>query len=393
MRLPFFSTDPLLRLLRAKKIATLPDLQRALGSQVPLTVFRKLKELGYRTSYSHRGRFYTLNRIASFDKQGLWSHDSVGFSRYRTLVDTAESFVNRSPSGYFVAELEDALHVSVQDPLLQLAGQQRISRQLVSGLYLYCSADPAVRQRQLQTRQAGLSAPSVSDSVIAAESVSDELKAGIILFYSLLDEKQRRLYAGLEALKLGRGGDRRISDLLGLDPHTVAKGRRELLRQEVLRKPVRQTGGGRKPTEKNARSDGGNRAPAGARHCGRPDDGPALDAQDHRQGCHTTEPARHSGKRTHRRPMAPKVTFFPAREPEEAWRPPPGSRPAVPIHRYTAPALPPTGQSDDQRGRQETGNGRPLQERRSQVGSGPHPRQRPRLSLAGQGHRRPVWHL
>jgi hypothetical protein len=86
--------------------------------------------------------------------------------------------------------------------------------------------------------------------VIAAASVSDELKAGIILFYSLLDEKQRRLYAGLEALKLGRGGDRRISDLLGLDPHTVAKGRQELLRQEVLPERVRQAGGGRKPTEK-----------------------------------------------------------------------------------------------------------------------------------------------
>lgn len=250
MRFPGFTPDPLLRLLQAKKIATLPDLQRALGSQVPLTVFRKLKELGYRTSYSHRGRFYTLDRIASFDRQGLWSHDSVWFSRYGTLVDTAEAFVNRSPSGFFVAELEDALHVAVQNPLLHLVGQQRLSRQLVSGLYLYCSADPAARQRQLQTREAVLSKPSVSDSVIAAESVSDELKAGIVLFYSLLDEKQRRFYAGLEALKLGRGGDSRIADLLGLDPHTVAKGRQELLSQKVLRGRLRQTGGGRKPTEK-----------------------------------------------------------------------------------------------------------------------------------------------
>ena len=250
MRLPVFSPDPLLRLLRTKTIATLQDLQQALGSQVPLTVFRKLRELGYRTSYSHRGRFYTLDRTPHFDRQGLWSHDSVWFSRFGTLIDTAEAFVNRSPSGYFVAELGDALHVSVQDPLLHLAGQQRITRQLVSGLYLYCSSDADTRRRQLRTRQARSFPPSVSDSVIAEESVSDELKAGIILFYSLLDEKQRRLYAGLEALKLGRGGDRRISDLLGLDPHTVAQGRRELLSREVLRGRVRQKGGGRKPTEK-----------------------------------------------------------------------------------------------------------------------------------------------
>lgn len=241
-----------MRLLRDQRIATLSELLRAVGSHVPLTVFRKLKELGYRTSYSHRGRFYTLNRIARFDDQGLWSQDSVWFSRYGTLLATAETFVNRSPSGYFVPELEEALHVSVQDSLLHLVRQQRIARQPVSGLYLYCSTDTATRKRQLHARQAA-SAASISGKLIAEPSVSDELKAAIILFYSLLDEKQRRLYAGLEALKLGQGGDRHIAELLGLDPHTVAKGRHELLSQEGPRERVRHSGGGRKPTEKKRR--------------------------------------------------------------------------------------------------------------------------------------------
>jgi hypothetical protein len=48
--------------------------------------------------------------------------------------------------------------------------------------------------------------------------------AGIVLFFSLLDEKQRRLYAGLEALKSGRGGDARLAKFLGLDAGTVARG-------------------------------------------------------------------------------------------------------------------------------------------------------------------------
>jgi len=37
---------------------------------------------------------------------------------------------------------------------------------------------------------------------------SDELKAAVFLFYSLLDEQQRRLFAGLQSTKLGHGGDR-----------------------------------------------------------------------------------------------------------------------------------------------------------------------------------------
>jgi hypothetical protein len=44
-------------LLRHDKIATLPDLKRALGTDVDLTVFRQLKELDYVTIYSHGGRF------------------------------------------------------------------------------------------------------------------------------------------------------------------------------------------------------------------------------------------------------------------------------------------------------------------------------------------------
>jgi hypothetical protein len=83
--------------------------------------------------------------------------------------------------------------------------------------------------------------------------VPDELKAAIILFFSVLDEKQRRLYAGLESLKLGHGGDRQIAEILGLDPGTVAKGRRQLLSRDVEMEQVRKKGGGRRPLEKKRR--------------------------------------------------------------------------------------------------------------------------------------------
>ena len=64
------------------------------------------------------------------------------------------------------------------------------------------------------------------------------------------DEKQRRLYAGLESLKLGYGGDQRIAAFIGMDPHTVAKGRRELIEQHFEVDRIRKAGGGRKPVEK-----------------------------------------------------------------------------------------------------------------------------------------------
>ena len=249
MRPLSFRSDELRSMLLRGKIATLDQLKQALGTSVGVTVFRKLKPLDYLTSYSHRGRYYTLREIARFDDQGLWSEADVWFSRAGTLLATAQTFVNRSPRGYFADELARALHVEVQDALHQLARQRRVTRQVVSGLYLYTAIDRTVRQGQLLTRRNVEAVPAVVDASVLEVS-EEELKAAILLFYSLLDEQQRRLYAGLESLRLGRGGDRHLADFLDLNPHTVARGRQQLLAQDVEVDRARRAGGGRKRVEK-----------------------------------------------------------------------------------------------------------------------------------------------
>src|SRR6266545_4598813 len=211
--------ERLRRLLLKKKIATMPELKAALGTAVDLTVFRKLRELAYRSSYSHRGKYYTVD------------------------------------------ELEHVLHVGVKDALRKLAQEGRIFREQVSGRLVHLATDPAVRQAQLRVRQVWDAQPRALSLGVGVRTVPDELKAAIILFFSVLDEQQRRLYAGLESLTLGHGGDRKIADLLGLDPGTVAKGRQQLLSRDVEMERVRKTGGGRRPLEKkHRRSSRGSRS-------------------------------------------------------------------------------------------------------------------------------------
>jgi hypothetical protein len=249
MRPEKFTANQLAKLLRAKKIATLPELKEALGTSSKMTVFRKLQELGYYTSYSNGGRYYTLSSIAKFDELGLWSFQSVWFSKHGTLVATTEAFVESAEAGYFASELDEILHVTVKDALLQLVNEGRLFREKLGGNYLYCSAKASVRRKQIQARHIYQSnvmpPPGIGGSV-----VSDELKAGIVLFFCSLDEQQRRLYAGLESMKLGHGGDVKMAELLGIDVSTVARGRKELLEQDVETERVRKAGGGRHPMEK-----------------------------------------------------------------------------------------------------------------------------------------------
>ena len=246
MRTPSFLSERLREFLRLQKIATLPELKLALGTAADITVFRKLNELSYRSSYSHRGRYYTLEEIPQFDPHGLWSFREVWFSRWGNLVTTLEALVSAAPQGYFANELQQLLHVEVKDALLQLVEQRRLTRQQVTGLFLYCSPETTVHRHQLLARQAVSEIPGSASAEVSAE----ELKASLILFSSLLDERQRRWYAGLKSLKLGRGGDQRLAELLQLDPRTVARGRKQLLEQEVEWERVRKPGAGRKPVEK-----------------------------------------------------------------------------------------------------------------------------------------------
>jgi len=85
------------------------------------------------------------------------------------------------------------------------------------------------------------------------EILMNELNAALIIFFSTLNEKQRRFYAGFESLKIGYGGDKQIAELLNIDRRTVAKGRIELLNGEVNLDAIREVGGGRKPIKKKSR--------------------------------------------------------------------------------------------------------------------------------------------
>ena len=85
-----------------------------------------------------------------------------------------------------------------------------------------------------------------------------EVEAAMRNFYNSLNERDRRRYAGLEALKLGHGGRKYIARVLGCSRQTVSNGAKEvsgLTGKDVydrIRNPkgrIRKPGGGRKGYE------------------------------------------------------------------------------------------------------------------------------------------------
>lgn len=251
MKTSQFLADDLANLLHERTIATMDELKAALKTDVYVTVLRKLKQLGYIKSYSHRGQYYSLAELAQFDDNGLWQFGPARFSEHGTLLATIEVLVNRSDAGYYCDELERILGVSAKEALLGLFRKEKVSRETFGGRYLYCSSNPDECARQISLRRALFSEP--FQGRMPEGEIDDELKAAIILFYCMLDEQQRRLFAGLESLKWGHGGDKKVSEILGLDVRTIARGRRALLAGDVDADRVRKPGGGRLAVEKKHR--------------------------------------------------------------------------------------------------------------------------------------------
>lgn len=146
------------RFFRRTPIATLAQLSRSLGCSAR-TVLRALKRVGYLTSYSHAGRYYTLSRLPRFDAVGLWFHGEIRFSKHRTLRATAALLVKQSAAGQTHEELQALLGLPLHDTLRSLVAEKALGRERVRGLYVYLHPDGEAASAQL-SRRGELAAPS-----------------------------------------------------------------------------------------------------------------------------------------------------------------------------------------------------------------------------------------
>ena len=145
------------------------------------------------------------------------------------------------------AELADVLGVRVHAALLTLYRRGRVLRHQIGGEYLYVSVHRG--SAQLEHRQEQMQAAA---TLLMGPDLEADMRPHLRAFLATLNEKQRRLYAGFESLRLGRGGDTVVAGWTGLNVKTVARGRQELQAGGVPMDRVRAVGAGRPVSKKNS---------------------------------------------------------------------------------------------------------------------------------------------
>ncbi len=155
---PQRSVETLHSLFTSESAVDLPRIRSALGDASAMTAYRYLRQLPYRRSYNHNGRYYCLYEPSRHDRFGLWSVGDIHFSVENSLVHTVQRLVNVAQAGATHRELQDRLRVRVHNTLLTLLRQGEIERQRLGTLYVYLHRDADVRYKQVRHRQALISA-------------------------------------------------------------------------------------------------------------------------------------------------------------------------------------------------------------------------------------------
>lgn len=117
------------------------------------SVRRFLSKIGYYSSFTHNGGWYTLRWVPRFNPENLWFYNNIGFSSAGSLTKTLIDMTTRSPAGMTAEQLGRKLRCRCHSILVQLYRQGRLQRLKQGRSHLYIAADPnfAAIQRQAMT--------------------------------------------------------------------------------------------------------------------------------------------------------------------------------------------------------------------------------------------------
>jgi hypothetical protein len=145
-------------LFRKAPVMDMPAIARAIHGRSQRSLFRDLAALGYLSSFTHTGRYYTLASVPEFDADGLWRYQGIGFSRDGTLKATVWRLAESAEAGRTQRELQQRLEVRVHNPLLDLVEHKQLRRESIAAEYVYVAAARAKAAQQIEHRRALMAA-------------------------------------------------------------------------------------------------------------------------------------------------------------------------------------------------------------------------------------------
>ena len=142
----------LAELFKQEKCYRIDELSRRLNYSL-ISIRRFLKVIGYYSSFTHNSKWYTLRSIPSFDKNGIWFYQDIGFCRHGNLNQTIGRFIDKSFQGLTAKDLFNILSVPCHPVLNQMYKKKKIDRFNTPKGFVYLSVSESKKRLQLKRLQ------------------------------------------------------------------------------------------------------------------------------------------------------------------------------------------------------------------------------------------------
>lgn len=181
-------------IIRSKKIQTFEQILKQVSCS-EATLRRDVRRIKGITSFTHQGRFVTLKDIPKFDKNGIWFHRKVGFTKYKNSLELIVHLINSSKEGLNREQIQEIIKIQIFQQIQTLLKRNELYRCKIGKKYIYLPEELAMNQK---TRLRLLSANNVEDYYDAMVSFSDLvalLKAVLIEKKIKIDVKNLKRFA------------------------------------------------------------------------------------------------------------------------------------------------------------------------------------------------------
>jgi len=141
------TTQKLVSAFNRQKCWMIKPLAEQINYSIP-SVRRFLTQIGYYSSFTHNGRWYTLSSIPRFKEDGLWFYRKIGFSREGSLTHTLVRLIEKSPMGLTAEQIGKKVKCRCHAVLVKLSRENRLQRQKQGRSYVYLAADEQIASIQ-----------------------------------------------------------------------------------------------------------------------------------------------------------------------------------------------------------------------------------------------------
>lgn len=125
------------------------------------TLYVKLKDIPYITSCNKNGKYHALKNKAKYEKNGLWIHEDIVFSKWGTLENTILHLIDTSDAGLYRSDLEEILKTKIIPQLGALKKAEKIVKVRYGRHHIYYSVNPDIKKKQMEKRDVLIEYPEV----------------------------------------------------------------------------------------------------------------------------------------------------------------------------------------------------------------------------------------